>query len=192
MIPAFDISGVLPPYLGPNPALSAIRSPYKSDILDLVQRFASSKERVAILHGLLDYREALATAGFVEGFQWLDGSFVEKIESTESRPPGDIDVVTFFRRPLQHRQITDWLPFWPSIAHLFNSSLSKANYHCDAYAVDLDTPSSGIVNQTGYWFGLFSHKRVSHQWKGMIEISLSAGQQDTDARNYLNGIKLTP
>lgn len=192
MIPAFDISGVLPPYLGPNPAISAIRSPYQSDILELVQRFATSKERATILHGLLDYRAALATAGLGDGFQWLDGSFVENIESTERRPPGDIDAVTFFRRPPQHREITDWLPFWQTIKHLFDPKLSKANFQCDAYPVDLDAPSNGIVNQTGYWFGLFSHKRVSHQWKGMVEIPLVVGQLDTDARNHLNGIKFVP
>jgi hypothetical protein len=66
----------------------------------LVQRFAASRERLDILRGLLEYRAALGAIGIVQGFQWLDGSFVEDVEVTKGRPPSDIDVVTLAYRPI--------------------------------------------------------------------------------------------
>src|SRR5437660_55494 len=112
MIPNFDLSGVLPPYVGPSPAESgAFMSPYEASIVEMVDKFATSPERKAILIGLLRYRDALATAGIVDGFQWLDGSFLENIEEREGRPPGDIDIVTFLHRPDSAKEMTAWAAF---------------------------------------------------------------------------------
>jgi hypothetical protein len=65
---------------------------------DVVLRFGNSPERIAILDGLLSYRLALTTAGMVDGFQWLDGSFTEDVETLQRRSPNDIDVVTIASR----------------------------------------------------------------------------------------------
>jgi hypothetical protein len=62
---------------------------------EVVLRYGVTAERAAILTGLLDYRAALRNVGIMDGFQWLDGSFVEDVEAIRSRPPSDIDVVTF-------------------------------------------------------------------------------------------------
>lgn len=102
-IPPFTSSGALPPFLGGNPAVQAKMSPYSTTLVKLVDRFASSNVRKEILKGYLDHRAALLNLG-ITGFQWLDGSFLEDIEALESRPPGDIDLVTFVWRPA---------PFWP-------------------------------------------------------------------------------
>ena len=47
------------------------------------------------MQGFLRYRNALHEHGFVDGFQWINGSFSENIEDREGRSPNDIDVVTF-------------------------------------------------------------------------------------------------
>ena len=54
---------------------------------------------MAILDGFLRFRELLTQAGFVSGFQWVDGSFLENVEMLENRPPNDLDVVTFYIPP---------------------------------------------------------------------------------------------
>lgn len=99
MIPTFNISGVLPPFVGESPTVKAAMSPYLTTMSAIVGRFATSVERKKILAGLLAYRAALRNLGLVNGFQWIDGSFVEDIENTQNRPPADVDVVTFSSRP---------------------------------------------------------------------------------------------
>src|SRR5580692_10607499 len=95
-LPPFISSGVLPPHLA-GAASPHDRSPYEATPAEVVARFATSGPRRVILRGYLDYRAALREAGFAEGYQWLDGSFVEDVERTEGRPPNDVDVVTFYR-----------------------------------------------------------------------------------------------
>ena len=67
MIPEFNQSFVLPPFVGGQVSY-AQGSPYLVTALELVQRFATSPERSVILRGLLDYRTALRRLGFVQGF----------------------------------------------------------------------------------------------------------------------------
>jgi hypothetical protein len=99
VIPAFNHSHALPPFEGER-MTSAHSSPYVITSSELVRRFSFSAPRCLILDGLIRYRAELRALGFVGGFQWLDGSFVEDIEGREARPPHDIDVVTF-AHPLQ-------------------------------------------------------------------------------------------
>ena len=97
-IPTWTADGVLPPINASHP-VSPMRSPYVVSLTDYVLRFGDTAERRTILEGFLRYRAALHAAGLVQGFQWLDGSFLEHIELTEGRAPNDIDVVTFYRLP---------------------------------------------------------------------------------------------
>jgi hypothetical protein len=84
MIPSFDHNGVIPPYLG-NPANgSNFVSPYPTDSLELCQRFATSKDRIAILKKFMAFREEMRNFG-ISGFQYLDGSFLEDIENLPLR-----------------------------------------------------------------------------------------------------------
>src|SRR5580765_8823208 len=99
VIPTFNHSGVLPPFLGPDPAgSSAAMSPYRVSIDSFVATYATTPERNTILQGFLRFRHDLRAIG-ITGWQWLDGSFLENIEALESRAPHDLDVVTFFVRP---------------------------------------------------------------------------------------------
>jgi hypothetical protein len=183
-IPPFAHDGVLPPFLGESFAERALASPYKATTVELVERFATSPERIAILRGFLRYRADLRAFGFMAGFQWLDGSFLEEIDKV--RAPRDLDLVTFafpptFTTPQELEEAAE------RFAHLFDSSETKTRYICDAYFVELDSAPEFLVSMTRYWFGLFSHRRVDMQWKGMLELPLMSLDEDEEAVKILEG-----
>ena len=92
-IPQFDgITNVIPPCQF-DPRNPSDLTPYICTFEEVCQRFATAPERIEILRGCLAFRQELVRRG-VNGFQWLDGSFVEDIEAQEGRSPQDIDVVT--------------------------------------------------------------------------------------------------
>ena len=170
MIPSFNHSGVLPPFVGEAHSTDG-RSPYVTDLATIGRQFATSDERQKIFEGLLGYRSALRGAGLVEGFQWIDGSFVEAVELTRQGPPGDVDVVTFGWRP-KGMDIDAWAALVEERADLFDPEESKRIYKCDAYFVDLGMAPDWLVKQTAYWSGLFSHQRETFLWKGLLQIDL--------------------
>ncbi|MCP3065779.1 hypothetical protein LXT21_44135 [Myxococcus sp. K38C18041901] len=187
-VPDHNGDGIIPPYSAADPAVPGSRSPYSTEWDEVIQRFATSDRRVEILLGLVAYREAIRGIGIVDGFQWLTGSFVEQIP----REPGDVDVVTFFHVP----------PGLDSTAArpLFDSRCAKAQYHCDAYPVPLSYPPGpnapshtqavvSLVDQTTYWYGLFSHRRITSAWKGFVQLPLTSGEKDAAARDMLLALR---
>lgn len=182
MIPPLNLSGVLPPFTGGDPRSPAQVAPYETSLEAVVDRYAISTERVAILLGLCAFRERLRSLQITNGYQWLCGSFTESIENLENRAPRDIDVVTFAYRPFQLSSSDSWMTFVHSNLDFFNTKKSKENYKCDAYYVDLNKPPHLIVADTTYWFGLFSHRR-NGLWKGMLRVSLQS--DDTAAKKKL-------
>lgn len=169
-LPSWNSQGVLPPVDPSNP-VSISRSPYAVSLKDVVSQFGNSTDRLNILTGLLSFRSALHAAGIIDGFQWLDGSFLENIESLESRPPRDIDVVTFYNLPLNQTQRT----LFNCYPQLFDHRHIKENYHVDAYFVDLNgiVPEK-LISKAAYWYGVWSHQRKSLLWKGYLQIDLSS------------------
>jgi hypothetical protein len=178
MIPEWNASGVLPPFVG-DPKEPADMSPYWSTLGDLARRFVTSDVRRSIFRGLLQYRRELTRVGVTSGFQWFDGSYMEHIERTENRNPRDIDVVTFGHVPIPRRDTAAKRAFGQSNPNLFDPAAAKDAFFCDAYFVDLDIAPHLIVDSTRYWFGLFSHKRATHLWKGLIATPL--GSDDSAA-----------
>lgn len=167
-IPDWNAQGVLPPNDPINPT-SAERSPYTVSLSDLVLRFGTSQRRREILIGLLDFRATLHAAGLVNGFQWVDGSFLENIEVLESRDPADIDVVTFLHLPEGQTQQS----FASAHPDLFNHAETKTLFHVDAYFVPMDdNPPAHLVERSAYWYSLWSHCR-NGQWKGYLQIDLA-------------------
>jgi hypothetical protein len=183
LIPAFTASGVLPPYTGSSPTRSANRAPYKTNIQELCSRFGTSTRRVAILESFIEYRGILNRLGFVNGFQWCDGSFVE------DKDPSDMDVVTFTHRPAQAQTTVQLRQLMQQNLNLFNPRLTKQNYHCEVFFVDFGLAPDVIVSRTHYWFGLFSHRRVTAEWKGLVEIPLHSPTDDRDAGTILASIQ---
>ena len=182
-IPSFTPQGVLPPYVG-SPTNGAGFAPYHVSLLEFAQHFATSKPRVAILQGFMQHRGRLIAAG-VRGFQWIDGSFVEDIEKTESRSPRDVDVVTFHGRPPHLSDPLAWNTFVNANMELFDPAQSKTTFHVDAQYVDFGFGPVATVRATSFWYGLFSHKRVVGLWKGLIEVPMD-GLQDGDVNNLLS------
>lgn len=184
MIPAHTHSHVLPPFTGTDPTVQTGVSPYDVSMMMIVDRFATSPERVRILNGLLSYRAALAAAGFVSGYQWVSGSFTENVEVDRGRPPGDVDIVTIASRPLAAADPLAWKTFVLTNANLFNPASTKQVFECDAYFIDLNLPPVSLVSRVSYWYGLFSHKRDG-LWKGMLRVPL--GSDDAPAQQKLTG-----
>lgn len=186
MIPAFNHSHVLPPFLGQSHS-SATASPYEANATELVARFATSPERIALLHGLFRYRAALGALGFCQGFQWLDGSFVENVEQVRGQPPQDIDVVTFVHPPasLAAHEISAMMQQHPE---LFNRQQCRDQFGCDTFLVRLNVPAQRLVRETSFWHGFFSHRRDDQVWKGVLQLPLSS--DDNEAKMQLNDLNL--
>jgi hypothetical protein len=179
-IPDFDHNLVLPPHLG-DPRGPGQLSPYPCTTAELVQRFGVSHERREILRGFLGFRERLRATGLTRGFQWLDGSFLEDIETQEARPPRDLDVVTVFWDYDLAFQQTVFAAF-PEFAH---PAMAKANFALDHYPFDAGYRPEVTVEYARYWMLLFSHNRDG-VWKGMLKIDLDTPDLDNEARKVLS------
>lgn len=171
MIPPFTLSGVLPPFdpsLGPTHKAGV--SPYPTDTSELVATFATSPTRISILEDLISYRQDLRSLGITQGFQWIDGSFVEDVETTRGRPPKDLDLVTFAYRPASVSSEASWRTFVTTNGQKLQG-VGRPLLH--AFYFDLHLPPHYLVNIVSYWFGLFSHQRTTFLWKGMLLLDLS-------------------
>ena len=145
-IPPFDgILNVLPPHLG-DPALLGSLSPYSCTTEELCRLFASNPVRRAILEGFLRLRAELLGLG-IQGFQWLDGSFVEDIAIREGREPNDIDVLTFVTDPSNMVDITT---LFTSRPELFNHATTKSTFRVDHFVLPLCSNPLVIVDNTRY------------------------------------------
>lgn len=185
MIPEWNAIGLLPPIRPDQPGHSEDRSPYKVSIETLTDYFSYSEKRIEILEGFLAYRKELYSVGVVNGFQWLDGSFVEKVENIEDRDPRDIDVVTFYDLPEGQTQVS----LLKQKAELFDHDGIKEKYLVDSYYQTLGNELSNYhVDQISYWYSMWSHRR-NGIWKGFIQVDLSP-ELDKDAGKLLNRRKL--
>lgn len=167
-IPVWNALGLLPPMDAASP-VSSLRSPYTVSLKDVVMRFATSAERRSVLHGFLSYRQALHKMDLQSGFQWLDGSFMEDVETLEKRPPNDMDVVTFVNLPEN---------FSPSTEDLLvlQQETAKNQFKVDAYWVEINVlPPEQVVSRAAYWYSLWSHRR-NQAWKGFLQIDLSPSE----------------
>jgi hypothetical protein len=176
MIPAFSAAGVIPPFVG-DPASLGPRSPYAVSVRDVVERFATSPNRWDILRGWLGHRAAVHSLGLVDGFQWLDGSFCERLIHRE---PNDVDLVTFLVKPPG----VDLRALIAANRKIFSSRLTRMQYLCDAYFVELHDGKFAEPAVVSYWYSLFSHRRDDLTWKGILQVPL-APTNDADALNAL-------
>lgn len=183
-IPKWNAQGVIPPIDVLSPT-SATRSPYRVSLTDLILRFNTSATRGAVLNGYLRFRSALHGIGIVDGFQWVDGSFVEDIETLDARSPKDVDVVTFYHLPPGTTQASI-LAFAPE---LFDHDEAKRTYHVDSYFQGLGSASERLVQASAYWHSVWSHRR-DQAWKGYLEVALNP-VDDAAARALLISAPIT-
>lgn len=96
------------------------------------------------------------------------------------RPPQNIDIVTF-------AQILGTVPEKRALVQanlaVFDSRVARKTYCCDAFFVDLSIKPLLMVDLTRYWFGMFSHQRLTNLWKGMLQVPLLS--DDVSAGNLL-------
>ena len=109
-----------------------------------------------------------------QGFQWLDGSFLEHIEVLDARSPSDIDVVTFFHLPAGETQIS----LARGAPSVFDSQTSKQDFYVDAYLACLGGRSEKLVAHSAYWYSVWSHRR-NQVWRGYVQIDLSPSEDAT-------------
>lgn len=174
LIPAWTPKGVLPAHTASNPMSSAGRSPYEVSLVDCVLRFGTTQERRAILAGYLAYRAALHEAGLVRGFQWLNGSFCEDVETIEGRAPNDLDVVSFYHLPPSTTQ-AQLAALHPDT---FDKNGVKARWKVDGYTVSLGGPPERLIERGAYWYGAWSHRR-DDLWKGFLQVNLEPNDDPT-------------
>jgi hypothetical protein len=73
---------------------------------------------------------------------------------------------------------------------LFDRVQVKKNFLCDAFLVDVGFPAFAVHRQLTYFFGLFTHQRASHLWKGMLQVPLLA--DDDAALNFVDSLTFAP
>jgi hypothetical protein len=187
-IPAFGTNGTLPPFIENSPTIRAKRSPFRATIFEVIDRFCVSRERAELLKGLNAYRKHLFGGGFLTGDQWIDGSFVEDVEKLRGRPPGDIDVVTLFNRPLKYQiDAAAWDVAYEAFIHsnYFSTKRMKPIYRCDTWSIDLNASPTSLVRDTMYWGGLFSDIKKSTEKKGIVSIPLPTDPMEFSAVNSM-------
>lgn len=181
-IPAFDHNLVLPPYTGDTKDRNDL-SPYKCTTIELVQRFATTDERKEIFKKFLEFRGELQRQGMQVGYQWLDGSFLENIETRKSRSPRDLDLLTIFwgySVSFLNQLVTKFPAF-------MKPEISKRDFKLDHFPIMADELPQATVENTRYWIQLLSHRRDGI-WKGMLHIELNTPTEDQAAMDYLKSI----
>lgn len=180
-LPDFNINGVLPPFLGDSPAGPfSEMSPYRASAVEVVQMLSFSEGRKSILRGWLLHRKMLRAIGFESGFQWLDGSFVEK-----DKEPGDIDVMTFLRRPPHAQELSALEVFWEANLPVLDIAQVKRDFSVHFFPMDLDGDGEVLVDLVRYHLSLFSHRRDDLVWKGMIQVPVDSADDDEVALKLL-------
>jgi hypothetical protein len=150
-------------------------TPFEATAVELVTTFGTTSHRRTLLQNWLDHRAALRGLGFTQGFQWIDGSFVE------DKVPQDLDVVTFSRRPAGTAGPMALAALMRANPEQCIRSSIKTRYNLDAFFVDLDGSKESLVGATRYYAGLFSHRRHDDLWKGMVQVRFDNPADDVAA-----------
>ncbi len=183
MIPPYDHNHVLPAYIG-DPHNRQNYSPYKCDIMEFCQHFSTSSERIEILKGYVDFRQACIAHG-IKGRQWVDGSFVEDTAAQEGCKEPDYIIVTSLIEVTTQQEANRILKNFPEFT---NPLLSAQKYRVDHYVFVINQSPDDIISWTKFWVQLFSHNNLG-VWKGMIEIPLYENDtNDQMARSFLNSL----
>lgn len=176
-IPPFQLNGLLPPFIGTD-AKTADRSPYFVTISDMAVRFGTTPHRKQLIRNFIAYRQLLTSDGYVDGLQFVDGSFVEEVERIQNRDPGDIDVFSFLSAPSRYLAdanawTTHGFDFWKN--EIVDRDKNKQRFALDTYAILMEeTDLAGLMKNIMYWYSLFSHQRTTFAWKGFAAMPLDS------------------
>lgn len=185
-IPDFDHNNVLPPFINGRPGIPANHSPYVCSILEFCTKFATSEVRIQLLNKFVEFRIKIHEVGITNGFQWVDGSFLENKEKALDQSPNDIDVATFFQvtSPNTEAKVQSSFP------EFVDRKLAKDNFRLDHLLLHITSLSPyDLIRNTNFISKLFSYSRRG-VYKGMVEIHLNSIDEDQKALEYLKGIEL--
>ncbi len=166
LIPEYNEFNILPP------RINGMDVAYECSIEEFVSRFCTTPERAELLKGFNAYRLHLLNGGFTDGYQWVNGSFVQDCEALRNRAPNDIDIVTFNYLPKQY-QMMDVYDLNRNAAYYFGDKM-KERFHCDTHFVDLSFKASRVDASKEYWKYEFGRTR-DHDLsvsKGFIQLNL--------------------
>ena len=183
-IPGFNQQGLLPPYDGDG-ALVEASSPYQTTTSEICHKFGTTPVRREILRGFLRYRALLTELRLVDGFQWVDGRFLEEDRGPHNAPE-NIQVVTFCKdSPLMKD------PLYAALSKPLRVEFEdlRKTFRVDAQFVSLDWPLVNILNHTRFHAGVLSHQSETGLWKGMLQINLNTSNDDTHAMAVLTTLE---
>jgi hypothetical protein len=181
-LPHFDARGLLPPISGGDDTNSD-RSPYFCTMTELCSAMGSSDHRKLLLRNLIDYRAVIASDDFIDGVQFINGSFVENIELTEGRDPNDIDVFSILMPPQKYVNApalwqSNGIAFWQN--EIADNPKNRVRFSLDVYGLIVNVANLGLfLRQSLYWYSLFSHKKSSREWKGFVAVPLNVIDDQT-------------
>lgn len=180
-IPNFNNQGVLPPYDGESAQFDN-SSPYPATTFELCQMFGTTPERREILRGFLKFRGVFNDLLITEGFQWVDGRFMEK-DPERGACPDCIQVVTFCK---DGPRVND--PEFDEISAPIRAEyqIIRRQFRVDPFHVCLDWPLENVIANTRFYASLMSHQQETGIWKGMLEIKLGTPKDDAQAMEHLN------
>jgi hypothetical protein len=180
-LPDFDHNHVLPPFINESPGNPANHSPYVCSINEFCEKFATTPTRIHLLKNFVKFRIKIHDSKITEGFQWVDGSFLENKEKALDQNPNDIDVATFFQvtSPDTEQKVkTDF----PDFSH---RKLAKDNYKLDHLLIHIPALNPyDLIRSTNFISKLFSYSRRG-VFKGLVEIHLNTIDEDIAALEYL-------
>jgi hypothetical protein len=125
-------------------------------------------------------RARLSDLQIVDGFQWVDGHFLEAYEKRTRKPPENIRVVTFC---IPSPMVTD--PNYARLAEpLKKGRATRAAFHVDHSLIPLNWPAQDIIEATRFQSAILSHSD-NGVWKGYVRINLNTPDEDMAASEYL-------
>ncbi len=178
-IPNFNNQGLLPPHNG-NPADMSGSSPYPATTVELCNKFGTTAERREILKGFLQLRDLMRQLEVLEGFQWVNGRFMEQ-DIGKRKTPDHIQVVTFYK-PSPLVRHPDYAEL---VKPLKNTKATRDRFLVDHSIVNLEMTVEKIINHTRHYAGLLSHESESGTWKGLLRIELNTAADDHEAMRRL-------
>jgi hypothetical protein len=182
-IPALNADGVLPPHNG-DPANLGANSPYSATTLELCEKFSATPERRAILKGFLELRQALRQLQIVDGFQWVDGPFLED-DRHQRKAPDHLQVVTFSHpSPLEKDP-----EFSELLASVTDRKAARSRFRVDHMPVRLSWPMHLIITHASHYCGRLSHQQETGVWKGLLKIDLNTVAEDQAALQHLASLE---
>lgn len=195
-IPDFTKEGLLPAHNG-DPANRRASSPYPVTTVELCERFGTSPERREILRGFIQLRLLMRQLEVTEGFQWVNGRFVEK-DNGRRKAPDHVQVVTFYKPSplLRHPDYAEM------VKPLQNVGATRSKFAVDhsIVSLDIDDKATGrtdlnklqtLIDHTRHYSGLLSHQAESNVWKGLLRVELNTAADDLAALERLTELERT-